>query len=59
MAGLMSNYWLKYHKIGDDQMDPPQVTTSFFFTKEERDKFVEKAGEEIEIIQQGDSYANY
>ena len=55
----MSNYWLKYHKIGDDQMDPPQVTTSFFFTKEERDKFVEKAGDDIEILQQGDSYANY
>ena len=55
----MSNYWLKYHKVGDDQMDPPQVTTSFFFTKEERDKFMEKAADDIDILQHGDSYAIY
>ena len=55
----MSNYWLKYHKVDEDQVDPPPVTTSFFFNKEERDKFIDAAGDKIEILQQGDSYANY
>ena len=55
----MSNYWVKYKVNNDNQVDPPPTTTSFFFTKEERDKFLESAGEEIEVIQKGDSYANY
>jgi len=54
----MSNYWVKYQLTSEDQVDPHPVTISFFFTGEERDRFVESCGDEIKIIKMGDSYVD-